>query len=282
MLIDRFKKYLEQQFRAISPTKEAMEYREEVLQNLLDRAQEYKIKGMTDENAIYDLCIDSLGNFKDTLVDFENRLDNVKRAVPRIGARVLTGIAIALFVVIGYLSASFATRAWDKTWLILVGGAFMGVIAGAIFGIIVLAKKKRHLAIRGLSHVIIALTFTFIFLIMQILVHFKYSWMTFLVMVIAMLITDTAEAYSYNSKSRLFDLLATVEVTAVMVYVMLGVAHVIPWHPSWLLPVGAALLDVVILIASLVSYSKKKDKAAAEKKARIDEAYYTMWNDENK
>lgn len=44
----------------------------------------------------------------------------------------------------------------------------------------------------------------------------------------------------------------------------------------------AALLDVVILIASLVSYSKKKDKAAAEKKARIDEAYYTMWNDENK
>ena len=45
---------------------------------------------------------------------------------------------------------------------------------------------------------------------------------------------------------------------------------------------GTALLDVVILIASLVSYSKKKDKAAAEKKARIDEAYYTMWNDENK
>lgn len=122
-----------------------MEYREEVLQNLLDRAQEYKIKGMTDENAIYDLCIDSLGNFKDTLVDFENRLDNVKRAVPRIGARVLTGIAIALFVVIVYLSVSFATRAWDKTWLILVGGAFMGVIAGAIFGIIVLAKRKDAL-----------------------------------------------------------------------------------------------------------------------------------------
>jgi len=46
--------------------------------------------------------------------------------------------------------------------------------------------------------------------------------------------------------------------------------------------VNGALLAVVILIASLVSYSKKKDKAAAEKKARIDEAYYTMWNDENK
>ena len=282
MLIDRFKKYLEQQFRAISPTKEAMEYREEVLQNLLDRAQEYKIKGMTDEDAIYDLCIDSLGKFKDTLVDFENRLDNVKRAVPRIGARVLTGIAIALFVIIGYLSVSFATRAWDKTWLILVGGAFMGITAGAIFGIIVFANKKRRLAVRGLSHIILALAFTFIFLILQILVRFQYSWMTFLVMVVAMLITDTAEAYSYGSKTRLIDLLATVEVMAVMVYVMLGVTHVIKWSPWWLLPVGAALVDVIILIVSLLRYSKKKEKAIAEKKARIDEAYYTMWNDENK
>lgn len=90
--------------------------------------------------------------------------------------------------------------------------------------------------------------------------------MTFLVMVVAMLITDTAEAYSYNSKSRLFDLLITVEVTAVMVYVMLGVAHVIPWHPSWLLPVGAALLDVVILIASLVSYAKKRIRRQPKRK----------------
>lgn len=51
---------------------------------------------------------------------------------------------------------------------------------------------------------------------------------------------------------------------------------------GFLKALAQALLDVVILIASLVSYSKKKDKAAAEKKARIDEAYYTMWNDENK
>ena len=139
MLIDRFKKYLEQQFRAISPTKEAMEYREEVLQNLLDRAQEYKIKGMTDENAIYDLCIDSLGNFKDTLVDFENRLDNVKRAVPRIGARVLTGIAIALFVVIGYLSVSFATRAWDKTFR----SARLWALSQARFSVLSSLRKRK-------------------------------------------------------------------------------------------------------------------------------------------
>ena len=158
----------------------------------------------------------------------------------------------------------------------------MVITAGAIFGIIIFAKRKKGLAVRALSHVILALAFTFIFLILQILVRFQYSWMTFLVMVVAMLITDTAEAYSYGSKTRLIDLLATIEVTAVMVYVMLGVTHVIKWSPWWLLPVVAALVDVVILIVSLLRYSKKKEKAIAEKKARINEAYYTMWNDENK
>ena len=100
MLTERFKKYLEQQFRTISPTREAMEYREEVLRNLLDRAQEYRIKGMTDENAIYDLCIDSLGDFASTLKDFESRLDNVKRALSKAGIIALCAVAFSLFVVI--------------------------------------------------------------------------------------------------------------------------------------------------------------------------------------
>ena len=44
MLTERFKKFLEQQFRLIAATKEAMEYRQEVLQNLLDRAQDTALK----------------------------------------------------------------------------------------------------------------------------------------------------------------------------------------------------------------------------------------------
>lgn len=282
MLTERFKKYLEQQFRTISPTREAMEYREEVLRNLLDRAQEYRIKGMTDENAIYDLCIDSLGDFASTLKDFESRLDNVKRALPKAGIIALCAVAFSLFVVIAYLTVSFATKAWDKTWLIFIAGVFTGVIACALYGIVKFAKRKKRLAVRGLSHVIIVAAFTMLFLFLEILSNLPNCYFVFLIMVIAMLVTDTAEAYSYGSKSRLFDLLATVEVTAVLVYVILGIAGVVAWHPYWLIPVIAALLDVIILIVAISRFAKKKKKATEEKKSRVDEAYYTMWNDENK
>ena len=43
---ERFKTYLEEQFRQIAPTKAAMEYRISMLTKMTDRAQELKIKGI--------------------------------------------------------------------------------------------------------------------------------------------------------------------------------------------------------------------------------------------
>ena len=51
-MTERFKKYLEAEFRKISPTKAAMEYRKDTLVKLEELAQDYRIKGMTDDEAI--------------------------------------------------------------------------------------------------------------------------------------------------------------------------------------------------------------------------------------
>ena len=258
-----------------------MEYRQEVLQNLLDRAQEYRIKGMTDEDAIFDLCIDSLGDFKSTLTEFENKLDNVKKAAPKVGAIALAGIAIALFVVIGYLVVSFAIpNVWGKSWLILVGGIFIGIIAAAIFGIVKFAKKNKYLPIRVLSQVIVVLVSVLLFLALQILLGGgKPYWLTFLAMVVAILFTDTTLAFVFNSKTRYIDLLATVEITSVMIYLFLGILGGL-WSPYWIIPILGVVIDIVISVAALLSYNKKKEQREHEKKAPIKEEYYTMWNDE--
>ena len=49
---ERFKAYLEEQFRQIAPTKAAMEYRKSMLVKMMDRAQELRIKGMQDDELI--------------------------------------------------------------------------------------------------------------------------------------------------------------------------------------------------------------------------------------
>ena len=70
-LKDRFKKYLEEQFRSIKPTEAAKDFRIRTLKELMDKVQDLRIKGIEDEEVIYNMCIESLGNFPARLKDFE-------------------------------------------------------------------------------------------------------------------------------------------------------------------------------------------------------------------
>lgn len=82
---ERFKRYLEGEFRAIRPTLAAVEYREKILKQLLDYEQELRIKGNDDDELIYTMCIASLnqdGSFRDKLREFDEKevkVDNAKR-----------------------------------------------------------------------------------------------------------------------------------------------------------------------------------------------------------
>lgn len=279
-MVERFKEFLVSEFRKIAPTKEAMDYRKEVLGNLIDKAQELRIKGMTDEEMIFNACIESLGDFEDTLRDFDSKRVMLKKELYRGKIVSLSAALAAVLIVVVYLVVSFAVpNSWSTSWLILVGGAFAGVIALLSVVIAKAAKKRKYLAIVGLSSPIIVLAFVFGFLVSQLLFHGQNSWFAFLIMVIALLGTDAVLCcvFPVNKIIRTLVLLAAVEVTFALVYVMLGVASIVPWSPYWLLPVVGVAVDFGILIGTAVVSKKKKDAAAGKTKAEYDENYYTNW-----
>lgn len=279
-LNERFKRYLEKEFRYIAPSKEAMDYRLEVFANLTDRAHELKIKGMTDENAIYNICIECLGDFKSTLKDFESRISSLKKAAPKIGATMSLTICFLLFMTILYLVVSFATRSWNKTWLIFVGGVFIGLSTILAAQIIKGVKNRKAYKIRLSSVAIIIMMFVFTYLFALVFFDIKYDWMLFLLMVIAALIVDTGIAFLFNCKGRVVMLMLTIIVSASLIYVMLGIYGAIEWNPNWLIPVTAALVDAGILTFTLNRYAKKNQiSPSAEELSKINEEYYTKWND---
>ena len=111
-MTERFKQYLEAAFRKIKPTKAAMEYRKETLVKLEELAQDFRIKGMTDDEAIYKLCIDSLGDFDKTLADFDRALVEVpkKNTLKRnIATAVVASVAviIALYLVLSITTVQY-------------------------------------------------------------------------------------------------------------------------------------------------------------------------------
>ena len=281
---ERFKRYLEREFRAISPTKAAMEYRKDMLRQMLDRSQELQIKGIDDEELIYDMVIDELGDFRQTLVDFDNREIKVKKAKRTALFSVVFSVAFAILLTSAYLITSFALgNAWGQTWLIMVGGIFAGVIAGIIALAVFAVKKKKPYLFRICMAIIEVLVAVFVFLVLQILTTLPMCWITFLVMVLVVLGIDTALSEMSNSIERQFELAIFIEVFCALLYVILGVSHLAPWHPTWLLCLFGALAIVVEILFVVASHNKKKNKSEKKKiKEQYiieDEDYYTKWDD---
>ena len=281
-MTERFKKYLEEQFRAIPPTKAAMDYRKATLVRLEEYAQDARIKGMTDEDAIYNLAIDSLGDFATTLVKFNKELtDRPKRNNKRLIAAL--AICLTVIVVIGFylVSSLLNIIPWSVSWLILVGAALAAIISLLVLYGIKIAKRKSYVVPRVFLAVSLILVSTFIYLMLLVPTSLAYNWYTFLVMVILVLGADTAIAFLTKSKLALLEAQATLITTCSLLYVMLGVAKVIPWHPGWLLPALSACIAVTAIVLMLVhSSSKKKEprvKKSETKPTAIDEKYYTEW-----
>lgn len=282
-MIDRFKRYLEREFKAIKPTQAAMEYREEMLTDLLEKEQDLRIKGMTDDELIYDMCIDSLGDVRQKLIDFENR--NVK--VKNTKRKVLIGIAIAIFSVLvlvsAYLVVSFAVpNAWAKSWLILVGGIFAGVSGIAIYLSVLFAKKKKYLPLRALVAICIVLLSVFVFLVLQILFGFNKSWLTFLAMIVFILGVDAVISDITGSKLRYVSYMIFIEVFAIMLYLILGLTMGL-WHPEWIIIIAGLVVDALfITIVAVVKNKKKKaleQKESDEYNVEENEEFYTQWKD---
>lgn len=279
---EKFKKYLEEQFRSIRPTYAAMQFREETLQNLLDRAQELKIKGIDDEELVYLTCIDELGDFQATLKEFDERevkTDSVKRKVS-LGAVI--AVAVAAVLTLTYLIVGFAANVWHPTWLIMVGGVFAGIITAMGFVVPKLVKNKKYIILRAMVAVTEILVSVFVYLVLQLVVGLADSWMTFLAMVALIFGVDTAIAFVTANKFKFIELPIFVEIFFVMLYVILGIVGV-AWHPTWLLCLVGVLFAIGELIAFVAIRNKKNEEKENEKinrkHVKEDESYYTTWKD---
>lgn len=286
---DRFKRYLEREFRAIAPTQAAMDFRKQTLKDMLAHAQELRIKGITDEELIYDMVIDDLGDFRATLEDFQNRVVKTGETKRKISLGTAVALAIAAVLTLTYLIVGGVANVWHPTWLIMVGGVFAGVtVVLSIIGA-KLVKKKKYIPFRAIVAVCIVLLSVFIFLLLQLVAKIDGSWLTFLAMVVVILGVDTAIGFATPNKFKWIELPIFVEVFCVMLYVILGIIldpllHIASiWHPAWVLCLGGVLFAAVELLVIIGVRNKEKAVQESEsldkKYKKVDGSYWTEWDD---
>lgn len=240
---------MELSFRELTHTKESEDYKAELLGTLMDRADAYKKEGVTDEDLIYDQCIEQLGDFKANFANFKTTPD-VKKVIKRTFHGLLWGAAYMLVVVAAFLIVSFTVKPapWAKSWLIPVCGALVGVMGLMIYMSVVASRRKHYLAMRFMIAVIMTLSVVVTYLCFSVLTPnaWSVSWLLFLFLPILITGADLVCCLAVDSKFTLVGLLIFVLAAASMVYVILGITQFIPWHPYWLIPAVAVVVDVIV------------------------------------
>lgn len=280
---EKFKKYLEEHFRKIAPTQAAMEYRKALLRQLLDREQELRIKGVSDDNLIYDMAVSELGNLDQTLEQFEKRQIKSGEVKRKISAATICAAAIVALLTVVYLIVGGVAKIWHPAWLIMVGGVFAGVSVLLAYGAYRFAKKKKFVPVRIFVAICEVLLTVFVFLLLQLVFKISGAWMSFLAMVAVIFGVDTSIAFATNSKIKWFELPVFVEIFGVMLYVILGITVPNVWHPGWLLCLAGVVCSLIELIVFVVKKAKaknKKEKAELEDKNEKEvQKYWTEWDD---
>lgn len=280
---EKFKQFLEEHFRKIAPTQAAMEYRKALLRQLLDREQELRIKGVSDDNLIFNMAVSELGDIDLTLANFEQRQIQSGVAKRRISAASISAAAVVALLTIVYLVVGGFTKVWHPTWLIVVGGAFAGASVLLVYGAVKFALKKKFVLVRIFVAICEVLLTVFVFLLLQLVFKIQGSWMSFLAMVAVLFGVDTAIAFATNSKIKWFELPVFVEILGVMLYVILGITVQGVWNPGWLMclaGVACALVQIIVVIVKKTkAKNAKEERDLEDKNEKEDQKYWTEWDD---
>lgn len=253
-----FQDHIDKALVGLAEKETLYEFKKHLLNEMTDRANSLIQKGLTDDKVINELIISEYPHIKADYIKVL-REEKARKRAARIGLLTASGIAAYVLVLTAiYLSVSFITNLWGKTWLIMVGGIF-AMLLGGIF-LIARRSVKSKGVFRPLSRVFLAIGVfiiaTFIFLCLEMLTQASSAWLIFLFAVIAALVTDSVYAALTKQHLAIINYMVYIPVAAAVAYIALSIAGFMPWHPGWLIIVFAVVADIFIATALIVGNGK--------------------------
>lgn len=251
--------YIEKSCEGLKDDNVSYQYKRKLLDRMSERAGEIIHAGLKDENVIIDLIADEFGDIKKGYAQFlKDRKKEQRRKFMKIAFPV-GGLLFLIAIFIAYFSVSSLTAAWDKTWLIIVGGIFFMIIFYLSFAINKLCHMRRvfHPIARVLIVGCVILFMVFAFLYQLMMLPDEYVvWPTLPVGVALALVSDLIFAYSTKQKFRTVSFFVYMPAIAAMLYVVLAAYGVLSWATGWYVIFIGLVVDVIYVISIVMSNMK--------------------------
>lgn len=233
-------------------------YKKQILDEMTDRANEVTHSGLKDEKVLADLMADEYPNLEGNYGAWakayrKEKLAKTMRLVMGIG-----GVIFFILMFIVYFEVSKATRAWDKTWLIIVGGIFAMIIFYTSFGIKRICRMRRifHPIARVLLFGCVILFTVFMFLFWLMMIPELVVWPILMAGIILAFITDIIFAFATKQKFRTVTAMVYMPIIFTMLYIILSAYNVIGWFTGWPLILLGLVVDLIAILVIALANAK--------------------------
>lgn len=249
--------YINEQLADVEHDKAFFDFKKQIIAETTERVNALVKSGLTDMKAVEAIVIGEHPDVKQEFEAYKSKLESKEQAKHNGKFGSSLAALVVLSIVVIYLAVSFFTKAWSKTWLIIVGGAIIAACAGMIAGIkkSVTKEKPNFVVARLMSAATILLVCVFAFLVSLIMFSAAKSYVIFILGVAVALIADILIARVSKSKLSLVNLLIYIPAICALVYVATGLFNPAVWATGWMLILFGLIADIALIALNI---SKKK------------------------
>lgn len=255
--------YIDTAFSQIPDTRRAYKYKQKLIEEVTERANEITHAGIKDETVVEDLIISEHEDIKADFEQEEREYKAKKKEKQMALFRIIGSVVYFLAVVVIFLAIALITKKWAVPALVIILG---GLSLYAAYVCVALIKKftKMHFFFKQAARVLLygsVFSFTVpLFLVLRLCFGLNKSWVLFIIAVIIGFAADSI--YEEKIKDRFsiyFHLLYIVPAFALL-YVVLSILGIISWHPGWIMVPASALIPGLIILYRLKKHNDFKNE----------------------
>ncbi len=258
--------YIDAAFDSEQERESIYKFKQNLVAELTDRANELTHSGLDDENVIYDLIVSEHPDIKEEYKEEQRELKAKKRKSHTAVLRVIGSVLYFIAAAVIYLGISFLTDAWNRTWVFITGAVLVYVTYLMFLSIGALTKRRS--VFHPLSRILLALNIfiyaTIIFLVLTVIFSVKGAWLVYIFAVLAMMTADGIYAEKAAERFAIFFHIAYIVPAAAMFYIILSALNIIPWHPGWIMIPASLIIVLAVIMIRISIHNKDKELEETE------------------
>ncbi|MBR3868528.1 MAG: hypothetical protein IKM66_04370 [Clostridia bacterium] len=253
--MNKLLEYIENSCKNLADNQSSYRYKKMILDKMTERADEISRAGLRDEKVLTELIADEFCDLEAGYAEHEKK--KRRKKLLKIGLPVGSLVFLTL-ILISFFVVSSTTGAWNKTWLVIVGGVFALVIFWFSLAIAKLCTMRR--VFHPIARVLIAgcalLFAVFMFLFFLMMMPELLVWPILPAGVIIALLADLIFAFATKQKLRTISLFVYMPTISTMLYIILSAYKIVTWTAGWPIILLGLVADVAYIIYIIISNMK--------------------------